>query len=164
MGDYVQLSCNLSPRTAESFRELIGRKDIKINEGARRAIAIWRFVEDEIAAGNRLAVIEPGGAIRKVVLVDDDPVPACRVCGCTEDQACDGGCHWVDDPQMGDLCSRCVNAALKATVVDLVDGETETVVVPKGDYLLTTTEPCHRHHVQVAGTTHVVTIKGVRRG
>lgn len=28
---------------------------------------------------------------------------ACRVCGCTEDHACDGGCSWVG----GDLCSKC---------------------------------------------------------
>jgi len=27
----------------------------------------------------------------------------CRVCGCTDDQACEGGCHWVED----DLCSSC---------------------------------------------------------
>ncbi|HWU23772.1 MAG TPA: hypothetical protein VN088_19695 [Nocardioides sp.] len=32
---------------------------------------------------------------------------ACRVCGCTETAACPGGCHWVPDPQMGDLCSAC---------------------------------------------------------
>jgi hypothetical protein len=28
----------------------------------------------------------------------------CRDCGCTDDYACDGGCHWVQD----DLCSACV--------------------------------------------------------
>lgn len=35
-----------------------------------------------------------------------DPVQeqrACRVCGCTDDRACPGGCYWVED----DLCSRC---------------------------------------------------------
>jgi hypothetical protein len=34
-------------------------------------------------------------------------VRSCRVCGCTDDEACDGGCEWVDDPQGGDLCSAC---------------------------------------------------------
>jgi ParB family transcriptional regulator, chromosome partitioning protein len=29
--------------------------------------------------------------------------PACRVCGCTDAQACEGGCHWVEP----DLCSAC---------------------------------------------------------
>jgi nucleoside 2-deoxyribosyltransferase len=28
----------------------------------------------------------------------------CRVCGCTDDNACFGGCYWVAD----DLCSACV--------------------------------------------------------
>lgn len=28
----------------------------------------------------------------------------CRVCGCTDERACEGGCRWVDI----DLCSRCV--------------------------------------------------------
>ncbi len=30
----------------------------------------------------------------------------CRVCGCTDDHACEGGCYWVED----DLCSSCVGA------------------------------------------------------
>ena len=28
----------------------------------------------------------------------------CRVCGCTQYNACDGGCYWVEP----DLCSKCV--------------------------------------------------------
>jgi ParB-like chromosome segregation protein Spo0J len=33
----------------------------------------------------------------------------CRICGCTEDQACEGGCFWVEDPEhLGDLCSKCL--------------------------------------------------------
>ncbi len=27
----------------------------------------------------------------------------CRVCGCTQNNACPGGCYWVED----DLCSAC---------------------------------------------------------
>ena len=27
----------------------------------------------------------------------------CRMCGCTDCQACEGGCYWVEH----DLCSRC---------------------------------------------------------
>lgn len=27
----------------------------------------------------------------------------CRVCGCTQDHACEGGCYWVEE----DLCSKC---------------------------------------------------------
>lgn len=31
--------------------------------------------------------------------------PACRVCGCTENSPCEGGCQWVPDPHGGDVCS-----------------------------------------------------------
>lgn len=31
-------------------------------------------------------------------------LPWCRVCGCTDDIACDEGCSWVEP----DLCSACV--------------------------------------------------------
>lgn len=29
----------------------------------------------------------------------------CRVCGCTDDEACEGGCSWIAD----DLCSECAS-------------------------------------------------------
>jgi hypothetical protein len=32
-----------------------------------------------------------------------EDLAACRVCGCTDDEACDDGCYWVE----ADLCSRC---------------------------------------------------------
>lgn len=32
-----------------------------------------------------------------------DGLPVCRVCGCSEEDACEGGCSWVED----DLCSAC---------------------------------------------------------
>jgi len=35
--------------------------------------------------------------------------PACRICGCTEESACPGGCSWVEDPAgKGELCSTCL--------------------------------------------------------
>ncbi len=42
---------------------------------------------------------------------DDDEdlfdVRTCRICGCTDDFGCPGGCYWVED----DLCSACVDKA-----------------------------------------------------
>lgn len=44
--------------------------------------------------------------------VDDPEVLACRICGCTEERACPGGCYWVPDPTLaGELCSRCAPGA-----------------------------------------------------
>ena len=34
---------------------------------------------------------------------EDATVPRCRICGCTDDHACYGGCYWVEP----DLCSSC---------------------------------------------------------
>ena len=31
----------------------------------------------------------------------------CRVCGCTDDDACPGGCSWLPTSLEGDLCSNC---------------------------------------------------------
>jgi hypothetical protein len=65
----VRLSVNLSVESAETLRALIRRKGLTITEGIRRAIAVWKFVEDESSRGNQLAVIETDGSIRKVVLL-----------------------------------------------------------------------------------------------
>ncbi|MFF3665381.1 hypothetical protein [Microtetraspora malaysiensis] len=39
-------------------------------------------------------------------------VPTCRVCDCTIDAPCEGGCRWVPDPRKeGDICSTHFDAA-----------------------------------------------------
>ncbi|MFJ2007057.1 hypothetical protein [Streptomyces chartreusis] len=40
--------------------------------------------------------------------LDVEDVARCVRCGCTDAQACEGGCHWVANRQMVDLCSACV--------------------------------------------------------
>jgi len=35
-------------------------------------------------------------------------VDYCRECGCTDDRACEGGCHWVEP----DLCSQCAGVGV----------------------------------------------------
>ncbi len=41
----------------------------------------------------------------------------CRVCGCTDDMGCEGGCSWVEE----DLCSNCLDQVVE---IDL-DGAIE---------------------------------------
>jgi hypothetical protein len=41
---------------------------------------------------------------------DRNGLTRCRVCGCTETDACLGGCAWV--PTEEDLCTVCYDAAL----------------------------------------------------
>lgn len=71
-----------------------------------------RHLELLVAAG-----YQPNAADRKH-LAGKDPdgdeagIPTCRVCGCTDDEACEAGCQWVEDPAgLGDLCSRCLPEA-----------------------------------------------------
>jgi Ribbon-helix-helix protein, copG family len=66
---FVRLSVNLSLETAEIFRSLIDRKGLSISEGIRRAIAVWKFVEDERARGNQIAVVEPNDQVHKVMVL-----------------------------------------------------------------------------------------------
>ncbi len=66
---FVRLSVNLSLETAETFKELITRKGMSITEGIRRAIAVWKFLEDERSRGNEIAVIEKDETVRKVVFL-----------------------------------------------------------------------------------------------
>lgn len=65
----VRLSVNLSVESAGILKGLIRRKGLTITEGIRRAIAVWKFVEDESSKGNQIAVIERDGSIRQVVLL-----------------------------------------------------------------------------------------------
>jgi len=66
---FVRLSVNLGSETADIFKELIERKGLSITEGVRRAIAIWKFLEDEKSLGNQIAVVEPDESVRKVILL-----------------------------------------------------------------------------------------------
>jgi hypothetical protein len=65
----VRLSVNLSVESAETLKALIRRKGLTITEGIRRAIVVWKFVEDESSKGNQIAVIEPDGSKTTVVLL-----------------------------------------------------------------------------------------------
>jgi hypothetical protein len=67
----------------------------------------------ELAAEDRAAAVDPGeqGPQLPDHLVDEaavaDDVARCVRCGCTEAQACEGGCHWIPNRDMVDLCSAC---------------------------------------------------------
>lgn len=53
----------------------------------------------------------------------------CRICGCTDEAACEGGCSWADAAQT--LCSLCLEAALIATqFVDVIGAVMATRKLP----------------------------------
>ena len=62
------------------------------------------------------------------------PKGSCRVCGCTDEKACPGGCSWA----LPDICSACVQHVWAiidppkrayATVVEVVRSETNPNVL-----------------------------------
>jgi len=59
--------------------------------------------KDEPYAKDVYEIIKEGELEKEEALFDKDP-RFCKVCGCSSDHACPGGCHWVTD----DLCSNCV--------------------------------------------------------
>jgi len=55
----------------------------------------------------------------KVARLEGEPVRTCRVCGCTDELACEGGCAWAG----ADLCSRCAGLGyVPGEVPDAVEG------------------------------------------
>ena len=51
----------------------------------------------------------------------------CRVCGCTEDNACEGGCSWVEE----DLCSKCVDDEVNQDSENLEESKETELKEPK---------------------------------
>jgi hypothetical protein len=68
-GGLVRLSINLSIETVEALKELVDRKGVTITEGIRRAIVVWKFIEDETSRGNQIAVIQKDETVRKVLIL-----------------------------------------------------------------------------------------------
>jgi ParB-like chromosome segregation protein Spo0J len=73
-----------------------------------------RYLRQLAEWGYELSEIEQS-VIDMLARLDDEEdeegfdVPTCRECGCTDEEACEGGCSWVEDPEgIGDLCSACV--------------------------------------------------------
>lgn len=54
----------------------------------------------------------------------DEDTRKCRICGCTQYNACDGGCYWITD----DLCSQCMQSTNSYSVVIAIDTESERYV------------------------------------
>ncbi|MCD7947526.1 MAG: hypothetical protein LUG13_04405 [Oscillospiraceae bacterium] len=66
---------------------------------------VWAYILDRVA--NAPTILHANTSVMSHMPVLDNllsETKRCRVCGCTEHNACDGGCAWVED----DLCSRCV--------------------------------------------------------
>lgn len=93
-----------------SMRAFFSGQDDADEQGLRFYCVIGRLDSEqpEIAArvgvyGHTMRV--PSTTIFEALGPFTDTFGHCRVCGCTEDHACAGGCYWVEE----DLCSKCAD-------------------------------------------------------
>ena len=66
--ELTRLSVNLNAETAAALKELAERRGISLTETVRRAIAVLKFVEDEIQKGNTVQSTD-GARTRELLLV-----------------------------------------------------------------------------------------------
>lgn len=65
----VRLSVNLNAETATALRALADGHGITLTEALRRAIGIYKFVSDEVRAGNQVQTVERNGDRRSLGLL-----------------------------------------------------------------------------------------------
>jgi len=68
MPDNTRLTVNLNPETAAALREIVENRNISFTEAIRRAVAIYKLIEDETAQGHKIQINE-GTKVREVVLL-----------------------------------------------------------------------------------------------
>lgn len=127
------LVCGLpQAKETETAAELASLKQALIDayKGKGNSVLSWDDVRSDVLDGglcqalDRLAKYESTGLspeeISELAAEIFDQKRTCRVCGCTDDNACPGGCYWVED----DLCSRCADEA-KVAATQSTDRLTE---------------------------------------
>lgn len=104
-GIEVRGSAIVSPR-AEA--ELLG-EPVPIEPPPSAAAEEMPAVQPVPLGGSVLAHVPAIAPVRPPTTEAQAPedVARCVRCGCTEDAACEGGCYWVPNRRMVDLCSTC---------------------------------------------------------
>ncbi|BDZ52345.1 hypothetical protein GCM10025867_51530 (plasmid) [Frondihabitans sucicola] len=67
-GGVVRLSVNMAPETAEMLKENAARRGLSYTEEIRRAIAIVKYLDAEIASGNKILTSNAEG-YRELIIV-----------------------------------------------------------------------------------------------
>ncbi len=68
----VRLSVNLASDVAAALKDLSSNQGMTITQGVRKAIALWKLVEDELAKGNKIMVVQGEGEnakYREIILI-----------------------------------------------------------------------------------------------
>ena len=65
----VKLNININDETKAALEELASRRGITVTETVRRAVSVYKYIEDEMDAGGKLQVIHEGGTATSVAIV-----------------------------------------------------------------------------------------------
>jgi hypothetical protein len=66
----VRLNVNLNTETADALRELADERGISVTEAVRRAISLYKYIEDETHDGRRIQVADrTGKMVSELVLI-----------------------------------------------------------------------------------------------
>lgn len=63
----LRLSVNLSEQVAAALKELMRRHDVSATEEVRRAISVWKYIDDERQKGNNILVEDSNGRTQRMV-------------------------------------------------------------------------------------------------
>lgn len=66
----IRLSVNMNPETAELLKHFASSKHLSYTEAIRRAIAIAKYIDDEVAEGRKIQTTDPERTdVRELVLM-----------------------------------------------------------------------------------------------
>ena len=66
----VRLSVNMNPETAAALKEFARDKHLTYTEAIRRAIAIAKYIEDEVQQGRKVQTVDASrNEVRELILV-----------------------------------------------------------------------------------------------
>lgn len=68
-GQLVRLNVNITPENAEDLKKIASERGITVTEVIRRAIAIYKWVEDERSAGRTIISEDSRGKHRRELVL-----------------------------------------------------------------------------------------------
>ena len=54
-----RLSVNMNEETAQALKELAEKNGLSVTEAVRRAISVYKFVNDELESGRKILTMDP---------------------------------------------------------------------------------------------------------
>ena len=56
----TRLGVNINDETAAALNDLAARRQVTVTETVRRAVSVYKFIEDQVRDGKELRIVGPG--------------------------------------------------------------------------------------------------------